>query len=575
MDLHLIYFPQAREEFDGKKRKKRTRYARFGVFALLLSMLVSLPAFAAGSANVVRTFVYENNLYTYVELNEIERPVTQVEAKIGGQSFSASGRLETVRQAGYPITYLLLVDNSNSMPPFREQLLEFCQGLSEASGENTRFVLAAFGEEFQILDEGLTVETLEGPLSEIPLDETETHLHSSIDEALDYFEGLPRNGNELRAVVVLTDGVQYDPLGGVSYEELLERVRHSDVMLHSVGFGSDSEALDSLGQLSEASGGTHQVLSQSLPPKEASEALSDAGGRLMVTSFDLTGCSAGGQAEAISFTFAANGTLLCRGVGEADLSALSNAGEVPGEGAGAETAGEPSGGALIETEKPSEGAEAEPAEETLEEETQEEETAKEEGSEETLEEKPEETADETTGGEAAGERTEEGQKTGAGGMLVVAAAAVAVIIAAILIVLKRGKGQKNPEVSEPSDVDIEDSAASPETAGAEDPASAFQPAGGIYMRVEAKEGVLSSEKNELTLDHELTAGRDPSCDIVLLSEEIPPKAVRIFIEDGPVYIEALGSKETVMLNGNALQGTQRLYSGDRIAVCGQEFRLFF
>ena len=555
-----------------EKRKKRTRYARFGVFALLLSMLVPLPAFAAGSANVVRTFVYENNLYTYVELNEIERPVTQVEAKIGGQSFSASGRLETVRQAGYPITYLLLVDNSNSMPPFREQLLEFCQGLSEASGENTRFVLAAFGEE---LDEGLTAETLEGPLSEIPLDETETHLHSSIDEALDYFEGLPRNGNELRAVVVLTDGVQYDPLGGVSYEELLERVRHSDVMLHSVGFGSDSEALDSLGQLSEASGGTHQVLSQSLPPKEASEALSDAGGRLMVTSFDLTGCSAGGQAEAISFTFAANGTLLCRGVGEADLSALSNAGEVPGEGAGAETAGEPSGGALIETEKPSEGAEAEPAEETLEEETQEEETAKEEGSEETLEEKPEETADETTGGEAAGERTEEGQKTGAGGMLVVAAAAVAVIIAAILIVLKRGKGQKNPEVSEPSDVDIEDSAASPETAGAEDPASAFQPAGGIYMRVEAKEGVLSSEKNELTLDHELTAGRDPSCDIVLLSEEIPPKAVRIFIEDGPVYIEALGSKETVMLNGNALQGTQRLYSGDRIAVCGQEFRLFF
>lgn len=558
-----------------EKRKKRTRYARFGVFVLLLSMLVPLPAFAAGSANVVRTFVYENNLYTYVELNEIERPVTQVEAKIGGQSFSASGRLETVRQAGYPITYLLLVDNSNSMPPFREQLLEFCQGLSEASGENTRFVLAAFGEEFQILDEGLTVETLEGPLSEIPLDETETHLHRSIDEALDYFEGLPRNGNELRAFVVLTDGVQYDPLGGVSYEELLERVRHSDVMLHSVGFGSDSEALDSLGQLSEASGGTHQVLSQSLPPKEASEALSDAGGRLMVTCFDLTGCSAGGQAEEISFTFAANGTLLCRGVGEADLSALSNAGEVPGEGAGAETAGEPSGGALIETEKPSEGAEAEPAEETLEEETQEEETAKEEGSEETLEEKPEETADETTGGEAAGERTEEGQKTGAGGMLAAAAVAVAVIIAAILIVLKRGKGQKNPEVSKTSAVDTEDSAASPETDGAKDPASAFQPAGGIYMRVEAKEGVLSSEKNELTLDHELTAGRDPSCDIVLLSEEIPPKAVRIFIEDGPVYIEALESKETVMLNGNALQGTQRLYSGDRIAVCGQEFRLFF
>ena len=101
-----------------------------GAAALLLALLLCGQALAAGSAEPVRTFVYEDTLYTYVRLEGIDSPVTQVEAKIGAQSFPASSRLEAVRQAGFPITYLLLVDNSNSMPPFRAQLEEFCKELA-------------------------------------------------------------------------------------------------------------------------------------------------------------------------------------------------------------------------------------------------------------------------------------------------------------------------------------------------------------------------------------------------------------------------------------------------------------
>ena len=100
-------------------------------------------------------------------------------------------------RAGFPITYLLLVDNSNSMPPFREQLNAFGRGLAENSGENTRFILATFGDEFQVISDSVPAEELEAQLAAIPLDEPVTRLHTSMNSALDYLEAMPRQGTEL------------------------------------------------------------------------------------------------------------------------------------------------------------------------------------------------------------------------------------------------------------------------------------------------------------------------------------------------------------------------------------------
>ena len=102
--------------------------------ALLLAGLMCTGALAAGSVEIVRAFVYDGTLYTYVSMNGMEKPVTKAEARVGGQTFSAADRLETVRQAGAPVTWLLLVDNSTSMPAFRQEAEEFAQSLAQ-SGE--------------------------------------------------------------------------------------------------------------------------------------------------------------------------------------------------------------------------------------------------------------------------------------------------------------------------------------------------------------------------------------------------------------------------------------------------------
>ncbi len=293
--------------------------------ALLLAGLLCTGALAAGSAEIVRAFVYDGTLYTYVSMDGVEQPVTKAEARVGGQTFSAAGRLETVRQAGAPVTWLLLVDNSTSMPAFRQEAEEFARNLAQSGGENTRFILATFGDAFVVRAEDVSPEELPVEMEQIPFDERVTRLHTAIGQGLDYFEGLPRQGNELRCMVVLSDGVQYDPTGGVPYEELLERVSASDVMLHSVGLGGDREALDSMGRLAEASGGSHQIMEE-VPAAEAGSALAEDSGRLFVTGFNLSGLSSEGGTEQVSVTFAAGSELVCRAEGQVELPKLTGEG---------------------------------------------------------------------------------------------------------------------------------------------------------------------------------------------------------------------------------------------------------
>lgn len=129
-------------------------------------------------------------------------------------------------------------------------------------------------------------------------------------------------------MVILSDAVQYDPQGGVPYDQLLERVEHSDVMLHSVGLGTDQSALDSLGQLATASGGIHQA-ADARTAEEAADRLAERGGGLYVTGFDLSGYASQGGTEQVSVTFASDGELICRAETQVELPQLTGEAEKP------------------------------------------------------------------------------------------------------------------------------------------------------------------------------------------------------------------------------------------------------
>ena len=534
-----------------------------GAAALLLALLLCGQALAAASAEPVRIFVYEDTLYTYMELEGVDSPITQVEAKIEGQSFPATSRLETVRQAGFPITYLLLVDNSNSMPPFREQLNAFGRGLAENSGENTRFILATFGDEFQVISDSVPAEELEAQLAAIPLDEPVTRLHTSMNSALDYLEAMPRQGTELRSVVVITDGVQYDPLGAVPYEELLERISHSDVMLHSLGMGSDSEALASLGRLTEASGGLHQSLADGLGGESAAKALSDAGGDLMVTGFDLAGRAAPGEDQEVSFTFASSGALVCRGEAVVDIPGDESAGDGAGQ---AESPAESSGENPDESSAESSGENpGETASEPVESESMESESVESEPASES----------------ADGSESPQGNSQILIGGGIAAAAVVAVVIALLARGRKRGKKAAGPAGEQTAgdrtageqtagDPSAEGSSGDSEAAGAETAS-----ADSVYMRIDKGNNVALPGGSIFVLRDELFAGSGADCGIVLKDDAVAPRALRIFLENGFVRAEALDPGTPVQVNGETLAEVRTLRSGDRITVGKASFRPMF
>lgn len=299
----------------------------------LLAVLLSVPALAAEQAELVRAFVYEDTLYTYVELTDVTRPITKADATLGSQVFPASGTLETVRQAGSPVTYLLLVDCSNSMPDFKADVQAFAAELARTAGENTRFILATFGKDFTVLAEDLTADSLSAQIDTIAYTATQTRLHSSLGEMLDYFESLPRQGSELRSAVVLSDAVQYDPQGGISYEEILDRISHSDVMLHSVGFGTDTAALEDMAQLVGASGGIHAVVGPSLTAQTAAEGLTEYANNLLVTGFPISAYTGQGGTEHLSITFGSGAELICRAETEVEIPETLSSGstETPAE----------------------------------------------------------------------------------------------------------------------------------------------------------------------------------------------------------------------------------------------------
>ena len=472
--------------------------------ALLLAGLLCTSALAAGSAEIVRAFVYDGTLYTYVSMDGMEKPVTKAEARVGGQTFSAAGRLETVRQAGAPVTWLLLVDNSTSMPAFRQEAADFAQSLAQSGGENTRFILATFGDAFVIRAEDVSPEDLPGELEKIPFDEGVTRLHTAISQGLDYFEGLPRQRSELRCMVVLSDGVQYDPAGGVPYEELLERVGASDVMLHSVGLGGDWEALDSMGRLAKASGGSHQMMEE-VPAAEAGSALAEDSGRLFVTGFDLSGLSSEGGMEQVSVTFVAGSELVCRAEGQVELPKLTGEGGTQSNVQPSVPLPKPStqapGGAGDGTASPADPPAAPPAVPLI------------------------------------------------GGI----AAIVVVIIAAAVLLTRRTR--RIPESSGP----IQERQA------------------GIYMRLELVRGGLAGgqSQKELELRDELMIGTDPLCDIVVQDGEAALRHVRLFSLEGAVYVEALDFSGAAQVNGEELQETRKLRSGDEVTVGSTVIRLKF
>ena len=179
----------------------------------------------------------------------------------------------------------------------------------------------------------------------------------------------------------------------------------------------------------------------------------------------------------------------------------------------------------------------------------------------------------STGGESVIEPTPGGQDSGEGAgnsRLYIIAGIAAVILAAAaaaFLLSKKKKGKGGPLTAVPSGGE----SAGPSAGGHE---KAKKP--GILIRIEVYQGSLVSEKDTFYLNRELILGSDPGlCSAVFAGGGVSPRHARIFLRDGVICIEDLGSEKGTYLGNMRLVSSNRLRSGDKLRLGDTVFSAWF
>ena len=492
----------------------------------LLAVLLSASAGAAGEGSVPAAFWQDGTLYAFARLTR-DPAGAEPRLQLGTADLTlpAEGPLARVSDAGTPVSYLLLVDRSNSMGGLSGNVTAFAKRLIR---EEAAFSLATFGVDFQLLDTGGgTGDELLAALNGVAYGEEGTDLPTAVVAAMDHLEARDRSPGELVNLVILTDGVTEAVEDGEALEMARYRVAEDpSVLVHTVGLATgrevSQEALDALASLGT---GVHTVVG-------SGGVSADAAARAVVQDVDGLWTAA--------FSVAAQGE---GSFGNASLCLLPEGADTPSlrltlPAVPLLTGGE--GTAPPETPAPSPGGEA-PAQTPDPAPT---ETAPGESS-------PAETVapPESAGGSGGGAAAPAGDALCPDPVWIAGGAglAVAVAAAALLLLRRRRRADLGTDV----------------------------PPGAIRLHLEVLEGRCDQDGQELYLAGELTIGRDRRCDLVFRERSLPPLAGRICLRDGFLFLEELDPRCETLLEGMRLYGPSRLRSGDVISMGPARFLFRF
>ncbi|WP_283115094.1 VWA domain-containing protein [Intestinimonas timonensis] len=479
----------------------------------LLAVLFSASAGAAGEDSVPAAFWQDGSLHVFARLNQ-DPGGAEPRLQLGTADLTlpAEGPLTQVSDSGTPVSYLLLVDRSNSMGGLSWNVTSFAKRLIR---EDAHFSLATFGVDFQLVDTGGgTGDELLTALGGISYDEGGTDLPTAVVAAMDHLEALDRSPGELVNLVILTDGVTEEVEDGEALEMARYRVdEDSSVLVHTVGLATGREvSQEALNALASLGTGVHTVVgSGGVSADAAARAVVQDVGGLWTAAFPVTsqGERFFSDASLCLFPAGAKEPSLRLAIPDAPLLA-GGEGTAPPD----QEAPEPTSGG--ETPAQTDGlAPTETAPETA-------------------------APPESDGGSGVGGVAPAGDADRLDPVWIAGGTGLAVaVLAAVLLLVRRCRRTDPGE-------DV--------------------PPGAIRLHLEVLEGRCDQDGQELYLNGTLTIGRDKRCDLRFRERTLPPQAGLICLRDGFLFLEALDPRCETLLEGMRLYRPSRLRSGDVISM---------
>lgn len=245
----------------------RCSFKRLLPFLAALSLLMSVMAAAASTVDVLEQAVTMDAVLLYVR----HAGGTDVKARIGTDSIlgaSADGDGGSV-----PTVTWLLVDNSLSIAKNDRTLTrELLTDLVAGKAANERFVLCTISDHLEpILYDSEDYSELKREIEAIEYHNQETYLTDALSELLDLRE--QRGGTEYARVFVISDGVDNNP-GGLTREELEQRLKDNNIPIYSVGCKGNAQELKEMYSLSRQTGARYWALNDLSGTWEVSSVMS-------------------------------------------------------------------------------------------------------------------------------------------------------------------------------------------------------------------------------------------------------------------------------------------------------------
>jgi Mg-chelatase subunit ChlD len=229
-------------------------------------------------------------------------------------------QLQRFEHANEGVAYIFLVDISKSLKP--EQFAQVRAALAnwvEALTDKDRAAVLTFGKEVKFLQDFTgDKKSLQGVIESLAPTDTLTQLHQGLMRALEFGKRADPDLPRYRVIVILSDG-QDDFPGGVTSQEVLDRLKEDRVPIYALGFApltaavKDKDALKALGVFARTSGG--EYLEASGDQLEADyAALRQHIRQVFVVRFLCPTCIADGQVQRVQLTHTAGTKTLTDGL---------------------------------------------------------------------------------------------------------------------------------------------------------------------------------------------------------------------------------------------------------------------
>lgn len=455
----------------------------------------------------------------------------------GKQEFLEAGALETVEESGRNVAYLLLVDHSNSMKAvsgyrnavrFAGELARCCK-----DREGISYAVASFGREFQ-LEQGFTADAdlFQEAVRQIEYGEMASDPAGAILAAVDYLNGCTRGAGELVNLILITDGIpEKTDADSLALENAAKQLDAApSILVHTFGLSNQNRE--------ESAQGLDTLASMGLGVHAATPDTNAAGAARQVAEmvdglYALQFSSGQRQAEQIwevklYFNGDSVASMRVPNLGQAGAGPLSDRGSE--DGSGTETpetqeppaGGDPSGGGE-QNGLPEDGGQEDPSDGST--------SAENAG----------------TAGDGSSSDGEEEEKGVSLFWPAVGAAGLIILAGAGFLILRRRNSSEGP--------DTENEA--------------------VCVVLEVISGACATKERRFYLSDELTIGKSRKCEIVWKDSGMAPRSARIFLSNHAICIEDIGSSDGVYLGGMRLHNTNRLRSGDEIAIGSARFRFKF